>query len=992
MVGRWARLALLIIAFVGAADAAWAEKRVALVIGNNDYQNFGALTNPVNDAENLKNALQSINFDVVFFKNTTLRQFYQALKEFNKRAKDADVAIVYYAGHAVQFHGRNYLIQVDDEAETLDDINIGSIPVEKVMDILATVKGVKVLVLDACRDNPAKGAAATNRSIGTELTRDVGLARLDDYDTSGGGGMVIAYATSASHVAEDGQGKNSLYNIALTKWITAADLTIPDIFTNVTGDVVAATNKRQHPIFDSSLTGKYILNPTGSEWVDWANVQGSSDVDKLQHFLDAHPDSAHAPFVRHQLDVLQRNLAEATWDRIKDSADLAALQSFKDRYPASPHAADADQKISALKRRTEDAERESQAWERARTANDLGSLQAFRSAYPSSTHAAEADLKIASLKQASDEQERAEAAWKGLKTTDAAALQAFRSAFPNSTHAAEAAERIADLQRKAADAQREAAEWGRARDQLDPAALQRFLDRYPNSQYSAEAERKLAEAQQRVEVQRSERAWDSVKGGTDIGALERFRDTYPTSPHAAEVDQKIAAVQEKAETERSEKAWAQVKAGSDLAGLRAFRDRYPNSTHAAEADQRIGALLQPSRTAPQLDQDDAWWDRVKTSNSRKELESFKHFFPNSRHLAEADKLIAAIDSAADAQAQKAAQSEQEEKRKQAEAEEAKRQEETCKREVASVADFVKARSADALTALRGRVTCPQTYAAIDDGLRAVKSQVCASERDQAREIKTDLEALRRAVVGFSCEAEIAAARSRIAQLEQDKTREATACEDAKFDIDNKIDGFEAGARDKFARYLTRTECPAALAAAQVKIAEVDDRVAAAQARLRTLGCYKAEPPSLRFDRETQDAVARFQRGAHRDVDSTHLTPDFMQTLATFTGDGACPTSTPPPPVAEREPQIPRVERRPEPVPRIERPRVEVRTEPSPRPERRLRTEPVPNERPAPRAEPQPARPRRQEAVDSARREAPAPKRSSPPAGGGDRVPFIPTPF
>ena len=312
----------------------------------------------------------------------TCADFYQALKEFNKRARDADVALVYYAGHAVQFRGRNYLIQVDDEAETLDDINIGSIPVEKILDILATVKGVKVLVLDACRDNPAKGKQAQGRSIGVELTRDIGLARLDDYDTSYGAGMVIAYATSASHVAEDGEGKNSPYNIALTKWITAPDLTIPDIFTNVTGTVVASTNQRQHPIFDSSLTGKYILNPTGSEWVDWANVQNSTDLDKLQRFLDAHPDSAHAPFVRHQVDVLQQSLAESSWDRIRDGTDPAALQAFREKFPASPHAAEADRKIAALRQKAEDAAREAQAWERAKAASDLDAVAGVQDRLP----------------------------------------------------------------------------------------------------------------------------------------------------------------------------------------------------------------------------------------------------------------------------------------------------------------------------------------------------------------------------------------------------------------------------------------------------------------------------------------------------------------------------------------------------------------------------------------------------------------------------------
>ncbi len=836
MMGRLARLALWIVGFaivcvassLDSASAAQPEKRVALVIGNNDYQNFEPLTNPVNDAENLKSALESINFDVVFVKNTTLRQFYQALKEFNKRARDADVALVYYAGHAVQFRGRNYLIQVDDEAETLDDINIGSIPVDKLLDVLSTVKGVKVLVLDACRNNPAKAKETSGRSVETELTRDVGLARLDEYDTSGGAGMVIAYATSSSHVAEDGQGKNSPYNIALVKWITAPDMTIPDIFTNVTGSVVASTNQRQHPIFDSSLTGKYILNPTGSEWVDWANIQNSTDLDKLQRFLDAHPDSAHAPFVKHQVDVLLQTVAETTWDRLKDGSDLAALQAFKDRFPNSPHATDADRKIASLRQKAEDAEREAQAWERAKGASDLEAVQAFRSTFPNSSHAAEADRKIASLRQALDDQQRADSAWERLKaSTDIPGLQAFRSTYPNSAHGAEAAARIAELQRNAADAQKEITEWARIKDLFDPAALQNFLDRYPNSQFAAEAGRKLVEAQQKIEAQRAEKAWDQVKNSGDVAALERFRYAYPNSPHAAEVDQKIAAAQEKAETERSEKAWAELRSSSDVAALQAFRDRYPRSPHVAEAERRIGDL-QPHEFEPQLDEAVAW-DHARTANSVDELQAFKHFFSHSPHLGEADKLIAQLQSAAEAEKQKQAaaekaekerqaeaekaekerqaQAEKAEKERQAEAEKAKQAEEACTQEAADVADFVKARSEGALTALRARATCPKAIAAIDEALREIKKTECDSEAAQVRDIGSDLDALRNAVGGFTCETVIAGTRLRIGQLEQEATRRAKLCDDAIHEVDNGIDVFAAGAREKLGTYQDSRRVP-----------------------------------------------------------------------------------------------------------------------------------------------------------------------------------------
>ncbi len=425
----------------------------------------------------------------------------------------------------------------------------------------------------------------------------------------------------------------------------------------------------------------------------------------------------------------------------------------------------------------------------------------------------------------------------------------------------------------------------------------------------------------------------------------------------------------------------------------------------------------------QLD-DAAAWEHAKAANSLDELQAFKHFFPTSPHIAEADKAIAALQAAAEEAKRKEAEAEKakqaaadEEKRKQADAEKAKEAaaaaaaaeeqrkaaeaekakaaaaataaaeeqrkaaeaekakaaaadeeqrkeaakalEETCQREAADVADFVKARSADALTALRSRAACPKTFAAIDKGLRDVQAQECDSERDQVRDLGTDLDALKKAVARFACEAVAAAARGRIAQLEQEAARIAKACDDAKYEVDNKIDGFAAGARERLAAYLTRTECPDARADAQQRINDIDERVSNAQDQLKKLGCYKAEPASKRFDGETEAAIARFQRGAKLSVDGTRLTPDFMQTLAAYTGDGACPALASIPP-AEAPSEAPR-----------ERPRE------APRAPLRQRAEPEP----APHAEP---RKRRQEAEGGGspqpRHAAPAAPAAAPSAG------------
>ncbi len=157
-------------------------------------------------------------------------------------------------------------------------------------------------------------------------------------------------------------------------------------------------------------------------------------------------------------------------------------------------------------------------------------------------------------------------------------------------------------------------------------------------------------------------------------------------------------------------------------------------------------------------------------------------------------------------------------------------------------------------------------------------------------------------------------------------------------MDNKTDPFEAGAREKLEKYVTRTECPAALADAQQKIKDIDDRINDAQAQLKKLGCYAVEPSSARFDKETQDAVGRFQRWAHLSVDQTHLTTDLVQKLAAFTGEGACPALAPPPPVAalpSEKPALPREQPKPvrpkrEPVESAESAPVR-HTAPAPRP-------------------------------------------------------------
>lgn len=919
MKGWKALIALIVLALaatVGGSQDAYAAKRVALVIGNSDYTSFPKLDNPVKDGESLRDALISIDFDVVFRKNVTLDGFADGLAEFVEKARSAEVAIVYYAGHGVQHDERNYLIPVNGKAQDLDDLDFRSEPVDMVVRALQRAPGTRILILDACRNNPAADRDVAFRSVGDDPSRSggAGLAapHLDPRN-----GMIVAYATAADHVAADAIGADghSPYNSALVKWVVAPDLGVKAIIDRVGREVQAVTKNSQRPEMYSNVYDDYVLNPSSSEWVEWANVKNSQDIDKLQHFVDAHPNSAHAPQAKHQIEILQQNQAEAAWDRLKDGSDLAAFKTFRDRYPASTHASEADRKIAALQQKADDEAREAAAWERARSASDLDTVQAFRTAYPNSPHAAEADQKIAALKRAEEQKQLEEAAWDGVKTgSDLAALQAFLALYPNSSHMAEGRQKLALLRKAIDDQQRENAEWGRVKDLLNPAALQDFLDRHPKSQYTAEAEEQIIAA-------RTESAWDQVKNtSSDISALQDFKDRYPRSPHAAEADRKIAAIQ----AQRSEKAWDGVKNSADSQALQRFEDTYPNSPHVAEAVRKIADLSQKS--------EDPWieltWESVK--NDPVQLQAFMKLYPKSPHALEAARKLAAL--------QKESADQQ---RRQEEADKARKADETCSEEAAEIAGFVKDHSSGGLEALRGRAACPKTVAAIDVALRDLRAQDCVAERDRVRASSNDLEALREELGALTCDAAVADAKSRIGQLEMQAAQIKKGCDDATDQVDNKIDLSEASARARLEKFTAATNCPSARDDAVGRIKEIDERVDSAQHLLAKFGCYKTEPPSGRFDKATEDAIGKFERGAHQSGDATHLTPDLLREMQGYSETGVCPAAAPPPPVAS----IPRETLPPEPTNRLHEKRLpqskkeEVR--PSPRETRPREREALP---------------------------------------------------
>jgi hypothetical protein len=230
---------------------AHAETRVALVIGNGDYRNTTKLANPRNDATDVAAALKRLGFSTIVGLDLDKAGMDDAEIRFARAARDADVAMVYYSGHAIQYAATNYLLPVDAEIKDSADLR----RLARVDDIVADLqqaKDLRILVLDSCRDNPL--ADELKRSLGQRSSSvQRGLARLGSSQ-----GMIVAYSTLAGETADDGQGRNSPYTAAFLRQIETPQ-EISTIFKRVSQEVYEKSDRRQVPELSLSLFRDFYL-------------------------------------------------------------------------------------------------------------------------------------------------------------------------------------------------------------------------------------------------------------------------------------------------------------------------------------------------------------------------------------------------------------------------------------------------------------------------------------------------------------------------------------------------------------------------------------------------------------------------------------------------------------------------------------------------------------------------------------------------------------
>ena len=267
------KLKYIFIVFVLSSSVVIAsDSRFALVIGNSEYQYASPLKNPKNDSSDIAATLDALYFETMLLQNATKQQIETEVEKFLEKLKQEDgVGLFYYAGHGVQLQGDNYLVPVETQAGTDQQIKNQSFNIANLLSGMRKLKtATNIIILDACRDNPFKNIAkAGSRSASPINSRglknknipklDTGLSKLNAPPNT-----LIAFATAPGRVAQDGYGRNSPYTNQLIKSMQRSGLSVAQVFRQVRASVVSKTKGEQVPWESSSLIEDFYFKPRAS--------------------------------------------------------------------------------------------------------------------------------------------------------------------------------------------------------------------------------------------------------------------------------------------------------------------------------------------------------------------------------------------------------------------------------------------------------------------------------------------------------------------------------------------------------------------------------------------------------------------------------------------------------------------------------------------------------------------------------------------------------
>jgi flagellar biosynthesis GTPase FlhF len=353
------------------AEPARAEKRVALVIGVSAYQRVPRLPNPIHDAEAMAALFRKAGFDSVDEKRDVgIVELRRLIRDFSETSKDADIAVVYYAGHGMEVDGANYLIPADAKLVSDFDVEDEAISLDRVLRAIEPVKRLRLVILDACRDNPFSRTmkrTVASRAIGR------GLAKVEPATPN----TLVAFATRAGAVADDGNGDNSQYTSALVKYITEPGVDVRVAFGRVRDEVLKKTSNRQEPFVYGSLGGDDLalvprlekpaprIDTEARIDYEYAAQIGTKDV--WDSFLANHPAGFYTDLARAQRNrLVAAEQSQAAADKARRDAEEQAaqkaeqLQKRLDEQPANQVATATQQDLSEQSNELEAAKKQAE--------------------------------------------------------------------------------------------------------------------------------------------------------------------------------------------------------------------------------------------------------------------------------------------------------------------------------------------------------------------------------------------------------------------------------------------------------------------------------------------------------------------------------------------------------------------------------------------------------------------------------------------------------
>jgi hypothetical protein len=335
------------------ADA-FAAKRVALVIGNSAYQNVAQLPNPASDAAAVADLFKKAGFDAVELRRDVgSLDMRRALRDFYDKSASADIAVVYYAGHGIEVDGTNYMVPVDAVLKRDRDVDDEAVSLDRILDSVEQAKQLRLIILDACRDNPFAKTMIRTSAARALTTRGLIAAAPTSSNT------LIAYAAKGGSTADDGNTGHSPFTTALLAHLTTPGLDVRQAFGEVRDDVLKATDNKQEPYVYGSLGGSQMAlvsaapsaataaatpAPAAAPAPNDPNLQMRQDYEFAER---VGTKQAWSYFLQHYPDGFYANLAKAQLDKLSVAGATPATAATP-AAPATPAQPQPNPQVAAL--------------------------------------------------------------------------------------------------------------------------------------------------------------------------------------------------------------------------------------------------------------------------------------------------------------------------------------------------------------------------------------------------------------------------------------------------------------------------------------------------------------------------------------------------------------------------------------------------------------------------------------------------------------------